>query len=247
MTLLAIPVIPAAVFPGELETAFDRLEKLAVQALHKGTNLAEYQERERLRDFFVSMGDEAGRFLVKKLERMVAEERKFIGDSADPNRGTEYITYLIGQKKSPLLKYDICWILADLFPHLSSSLQGPVLKAIESAYTPSSHGELGGLDAALLRIGPRAVPSLLRLAAHKSRSVRCSVSETLNGVASDLLQAAKDPSQRPAPPLDCESGAGHQTQILAWEKWWMETGEKLPFPQYPSFFDLYKSFQDRLR
>jgi hypothetical protein len=221
----------------DLETKYHQLEIICAQIPKLGANKARNEELSKTRDFFAARGNEAAMFLVHKLQKIVSEERQFLGDSEDRSKVGDYLIYLYDQGQSNLRKYVICNILADMFPQLGDDVQLAILKAITSAYTPSSYGreDMSALHYAMLRIGPKAVPYLLELANHRYVGVRCSISDGLQSMAGDSADSAKSLPVR----IDCRASEEERlAQIRAWRKWWEESGRPMGKTHLSSFFEM---------
>ncbi|GEM_PF-5385382 len=236
----------------QLDENYHRLARLSYKITTKGTVEADEKESRRIRDYFVSTGDPGGRFLIQKLQQIIAEELDFLkGRQGDTTAIVAYAEHLRERGKTPLLKYDVCWILADAFPKLSADLQQATLKAIVSSYTPSTYfrEDIGGLNHALIRTGPQAVPYLLELASHRNELARCSVSDVLNSLGQELIASGKARAENRDPPhLDCHaSPEQRQSALRDWGRWWQDCGKQLTFPVIPSFFDLDGSGEERPR
>ncbi len=237
LLVLSCGVAPAS----DLESRFARLEALSIRIGQKGADSKSNIELRQIRDFFVLGKDEAGVFLIDKLRVMNEEERRFLAGSADPLMGVAYVQNLREHGKTTLTKYYVCAILADAFPRLSPPVQGQVLESISASYTPSSYGQedMQALHFALLRIGPQAVPQLLRLAASCSEPVRCGVMRVLNSIAEDAQKAVSSEALRVPPNLDCKGKLENRSQALErWTVWWNDVGRKAPFSEIPSFFEM---------
>jgi hypothetical protein len=232
----------------QLEAHYSRLEKLDYETLMKGNSLADYQEREKIRDFFRSHGDAGARFLIAKLQEAVADEVRFMGDSKELVRATEYMIHLNEKGKSSITKVLLPWMLADMFPGLSPELQKESLRAITAAFLPFSFpSDWSSLTAALFRIGPVSLPYLLELTGHEDEKLRCHVSDTLNDVSTKFSKPATWPGVD-APKLDCQlEPAQLQGRIQQWKHWWDSHGSMVAWPQIPSFFEIYKQFPDRIK
>jgi len=225
----------------ELESQYRLLETLVFSKLRTGYKRKDIEELRRIRDFFISKGDAGGQFLVGKLELMNADEMRFLNGSDDPYRGIEYWVDVLDQGKTASVKYNLCFILADMFPQLSSGVQEAVLKAIAASYTPSAYGreDMQFLHYSLTRAGPRSVPYFLELATRRSEHVRCGVGMVLDSIAEEALSGLPASTKPPRLEPLCRAADEERGKALAaWKEWWEQEGHKGAFPKLPSFFDL---------
>lgn len=233
---------------GSLAAQYERLEKLDLKILKEGADMATFEQLRAISDFFVSRGPEAARFLLARLREMNSAEEDFLKGSDDPMKGMEYLFSLMDRGGAPLLKYDTAHLLAELFPHVTQDLQSEILETIAASYLPSDYsGGMAYLDHALVRTGPASIPIFLKLADRPSERVRCDVARLLEDLHDPGVVVSRyKPYKRP-PKLRC-SGSSQQRRVAieAWRKWWDTYGKNLPFPQFPSFFEIYESFKDRI-
>jgi hypothetical protein len=217
---------------------YERLQKLEFPDLKRGDTKADEREERAIRDYFVQSGDAGARFLIGKLRRMNDDERKFLGGSDQLDiRVTQYMQSRIEQGQSNKLKYAIGFILADAFPHTDADTQTAILKELVNSYTPSTYGKEDRqfLDFALDRIGRAGVPYLIQVAGHNFPTVRCGAMSSLTGLADD----AKKARLPDAPRLNCDAAPKvREAELNEWKAWWEKYGDKFPFPELPSFFDL---------
>jgi len=219
-------------------------EQQLSKTLREGATLKSHISMEKSRDFFADRKDAGARFLIAKLDEMNADELRFIAGSADPAKGFEYVSHLVGQGKSNISKFMVCHILADAYPQLSAEVRLASLRAISASFTPSTYGreDLSALKHALYRTGRDGIPILLEKTNHRDEWLRCGVCDDLNDLAKNLSAG-----NSPPPTLDCKEPAGkRESNTKIWMNWWNATGSRAPFREVPSFFDLYKHFKDRL-
>jgi len=238
------PVLAPAPSREDIAEEYRRFELLLSKTLREGSTQSSFAAMEKSKNIFVDYKDPAAWFLIAKLEEMNADELRFIGGSADPMKGFEYVGHLVGQGKSNILKYMVCHILADAYPQLSPEVRLASLRAISASFTPSTYGreDLSALKHALYRIGRDGMPILLEKANHRDEWLRCGVCDDLNDLAKDLSAGTSPP-----PTLDCKGPASkRESNSKIWMNWWNDHGSKQPFPKSPSFFELHKSFLERL-
>jgi hypothetical protein len=217
---------------------YQQLQKLQFKILSHGASDEDSHKLRAIRDYFVQTGDSGARFLIGKLNAMSEDERKYLKGSEQYDiRMVQYVQRLIDRGQAITIKYSIGFILADMFGRTSPDTQTAILKAMFNSYTPSTYGkeDRQNLDAAFIRIGRPAIPYLIEVANHNFPSVRCGAVLSLT----DLAQEAKKAGLPDAPPLDCNAPPEQrQLALREWKAWWEKYGDKFPFPEIPSFFDL---------
>jgi hypothetical protein len=172
---------------------------------------------------------------------MNSEEATYEKDLNDVEGGLRYVLDEVEQNKDGLAKYDVCLILADIFPTVTTATQSNILNTLQESYMPSNYGrdDMQFLHYAMWRIGQKALPSLLTLAtSHPAELVRCGVS---SGLESTIEQIQKDnPQLKPFPPaLDCRAAEQQRGEAAAaWKIWWTRHERDVSFPVLPSIFDL---------
>jgi hypothetical protein len=221
--------------PYDFEGEYEQLQKLELKMLGSGANTATWRELRTIRNYFFQAGDPGAKFLVEKLRAINEDERKFLHGSEEFDvHVAQYMMLMKEQGRSALTKYDLGYILADMFGRTSRDTRTAILNELVASYTPSTYGDHGALDFDLDRIGRPAVPYLIVVANHNFQSVRCGGMEAL----SDLGKIAKKASLPDAPKLDCRASADQRGIALnEWKVWWEKYGDKFPFPEFPSFFD----------
>ena len=185
-------------------------------------------------EYFLRLGDPGARFLAKKLNAINAAELKFLGDSPDPQATVEWWdTY------AP--KLGICLILGEMFKTSSPEVQALILRALESSFTPSekSGKSLTMLNWPLLRVGPDAMPTILRLANHRLEHIRCYLAEALEVLSEEFLKQGNgliSPAEFPA--VDCRDAKKRRIQLKTWQASWKQYRGKLKLLQVPSFLEI---------
>lgn len=222
-----------------LDADFQKLTALRIQVLHGGASESDLVAFRAVRDSFVRHGDAAAEFLIGKLREMNNEEATYEKDLNDVEGGLRYLGDQVDHHKGGLAKYDICFILADAFPKVSSQTQSDILNALQQSYRPSNYGrdDMQFLHYAMWRIGKRAVPVLLRLSVeHPASLVRCGVSSGLNSALEQI--ETKNPQLKELPPtLDCTARSYRQA-VEHWKRWWERYGRDVVFEPLPSFYDM---------
>jgi len=226
---------------GSLQSDFEKLKALRVKVLREGADEKDMAEFRLLRDAFVRHGDTAAEFLIGKLRQMNAEEARYEKDLNDIEGGLSYAMSEVEQQKDGLAKYDVCFILADVFPSVSTANQVNITKALQESYMPSNYGreDMQFLHHAMLRIGKKSVPTLLNLATnHPAELVRCGVSSVLSSLADDFQK--ENPQFKPFPTtLDCKATLQNREQSAAeWQRWWTAHEDGVVFPVLPDIYDL---------
>ena len=239
---LLFPQAGSALAASDVEDHYHSLETLNSDITRRGASPADYKQLRSLRDFFVAQGDPGAVLLVAKLQQMNEGELRFLGGREEfSERVTDYVV----KYHNTILKYDVCMILADMFEGLSPQMQRSVLETISASFTPSTYGreDMQFLWVALERIGPNAVPYIIRLANHRSEQVRCRASSVLWDIAKACASGQPGQPETKLPPkLNCEvSTDQREAAIRTWERWWREEGKEYPFPKEPSLFDVVDS------
>jgi hypothetical protein len=203
--------------------------------LHHGADPATWRELRAIRDYFVQAGAPGARFLVGKLKAMNEDERKFLHGSEEFDVHVAQYMMLMQERETPaLIKYDVGFILADMFGRTSTDTQTAILNELAASYTPSTYADHGALDFDLDRIGRPGVSYLIVLANHNFQSVRCGGMKALN----DLGKEAKSAGLPDSPKLNCKATADQrQFALNDWKAWWEKYGDRFTFPVLPSFFD----------
>lgn len=221
---------------------YGELQSLVFAYTTRGTTEKINDRLRVIRNEFISGGDPSADFLILQLVELNREETRFLGGRQDHSAGLEYMMHQLEEGKSPGVKNEICWMLADMFPKLSNDRQSKVLTAIVASFTPSTYGpgEMSPLFFSLLRIGPRSVTSLLALAKkHPFEAVRCESAETLNDVGREWKKDPATVELGGPPEINCKLPESERLrQIENWNKFWELRGNSLPFQKVPSFFDL---------
>src|ERR1019366_1452987 len=219
----------------DLASEYEQLQKLEVKILHHGADPATWRELRAIPDYFVQAGDPGARFLVGKLKAMNEDERKFLHGSEEFDvHVAQYMMLMQERETLALIKYDVGFILADMFGRTSTDTQTAILNELVASHTPSTYADHGALDFDLDRIGRPGVSYLIVLANHNFQSVRCGGMKALN----ELGKEAKNAGLPDSPKLNCKAMADQrQFALNDWKAWWEKYGDRFTFPVLPSFFD----------
>lgn len=224
----------------DLELHFAKMQKLSFKILKSGSSGSDLRDMRDLRDFFVSAGDVGARFLVQKLEKENSDEMAFMKSQGWDESKTDLTVQWIDKRTGPP-KYDLCFILADMFERVSPDAQAEILSALRNSYTPSTFfsEDIQFLNHALARVGRSAIPVWLNLANQETEFVRCSISSLLRDLAERLSgrEGGKDavPS---APVIPCTGPVEQRRKAsAAWQEWWESYGKFRRFPEIESIYD----------
>jgi hypothetical protein len=224
----------------KFETEFQTLKGLRIESLNMGTDNTAFARVRASYQAFIGGGDTAAEFLIAKLRQMNAEEAKYEKDLNDTGGGLKYLADQVIQNKDGVAKYDICFILAEIFPRASSPTQTEILAVLRQSYMPSSYGrdDMQFLHYSMWRIGAKAVPSLLDLAAtHPSEFVRCGVSSGLNSMVEQNRTENSHLRSLPAR-LDCKAPQERRLRDIGdWSAWWANHEKDATVPAIPYILD----------
>lgn len=177
--LLISAILIAGTKSANLPATYENLAALNQKLLHHGLSPKDKEELVGIRDTFVRSGAAGINFMISRLQEMNAEEMNFLQGSQSQVRILDFGTKHPGHN---LLKYDICFILAESYGASSPQDRAKILDVLQQSYTPATHFDEAQtqLDWALFLIGKDSVPLLLNFAVHPNRAVRCAAQDLLN-------------------------------------------------------------------
>lgn len=228
----------------ELQELYVKLETVSTIRMERGSSKKTLNRLRRIRGRFLSTGDAGARFLVKRLNDMTATELGLYREELTVREAQSvFITFMIDKPSFAATRQDVLFVLTDMYPQAAPNTQSDIVKAIESAFTPSFffREDIGDLYHALLSIGAPAVPTLLELADNSHKIIRWGAADALNYYRDKAAEAdsnAEEGHQSP-PHIDYQASLDERrVQLTGWKQWWDETGALVQYPEFPSFLDI---------
>ena len=220
--------------PRSMETLFAELQQLAkdrvrVPPADNSTALEHHKREKEIEQEFLNRGAEATTFLLNKLSAINKREASFIQGPDDVEGGLKFLASETEAGRTLLVRYAICYILADIYPNASTSQREEIVQEIVDSFLPSTHGreDVETMDGALFRLGRDGVKGFLLLANSQSEFNRCQASEVLNKLGASG-----------APRIDCKAGVASRIQsIKAFRDWWKLNASTVQWPTFPGYFD----------
>jgi hypothetical protein len=220
--------------PQSMETLFVELQQLAkdrvrVPPADDATVLAHHKREREIEHEYLNRDAEATTFLLSKLSAINKREETFIHGPDDFEGGVQFMMSEIEAGRTLLVRYAICYILADMYSKASASQRKEIIQGIVDSFLPSTQGreDIETMDGALFRLGKDGVKGFLKLAGSQSQTNRCQVSEVLNELGASG-----------APKINCKTGVANRTEsINAFRDWWTVNASKVQWPDFPGYFD----------
>jgi hypothetical protein len=170
--LLAVPSLGGSCLarsepaPSSLALAFAELQKLeyarATPVNHE-TALDNLNREKVIERKFSDHGAEGITFLLEKLSEINASEKALIHGPDDVDEALQFQVSELAAGRTVLVRYAICYMLADAYPLADATERAAILRAIVNSYLPSTHGkdDAETMDGSLFRLGRDGIEGFL--------------------------------------------------------------------------------------
>lgn len=208
-----------------LRNDLERTQEIRLSlALEPEAYIKNNQHELEIKHAFERLGNTAIDYLGKELDHLNRAELDRM-KSPDDIEGA----FNGGKPTESLMRYAICYILADMYGSTDPRRKDLILQRIVKSFVPTTDGndDRGTLSGSLVRIGKDGIRGFLMLAQSERQTNRCYAVRVLHDV------------DKNAPPMSCNAKRTiRQRQIAAYEAWWKTHGAEVKWPDVPSYFDL---------